>query len=214
MHTSTRSLAALAAFLLASPAGAIVIQFNPSEDTVSVGDEFSVDIVVTGLDAAGEAISAFDLFIGFDPAIIAPVSVTFGPGSIVASDVFFELGNTFDLGMSFFGTTGLGSASPFSVSSLSLSPPAAAVQGDSVLLASLTFDALAAGFSDLLFLDPAVSNVSDDIFVPPALLAFERVGSGAITVEAPVSIPEPGILMLLGTALLLVRIRRWRGPRR
>lgn len=199
MQTFRRSLAALAILLLASPGHALVIEFDPAADTVNVGDTFEIDIRISGLDAAAEAVTGFDLFMGFDPAILSPASVAFGPGAdaIFDTDVAFAFGDTFDLGSGLLlGTTGLSTSNPFSISALGFIP---SPQGDSVLLATLMVDALAAGFGNLTLLDPNVTGL--DPFA--GSLAFDLIGEAAITVEAPVAVSEPGMLLLLGIGLLL-----------
>ena len=203
MHTFRRSLAALAILLLASPGHALVIEFEPAADIVNVGDTFEIDIRVSGLDAAAEAVTGFDLFIGFDPAILSPASVAFGPGAdaIFNTDVAFAFGDTFDLGAGLLlGTTGLSTTDPFSIAALGFIP---SPQGDSVLLATLMVDALAVGSSDLTLLDPNVTGL--DPFA--GSLVFDRIGEAAITVQAPVAVSEPGMLILLGFGLLLSMLR-------
>lgn len=201
-----------AASLLAAPAHALVIGFDPAAATVTAGDSFNVDILLDGLDAAGESVSVFDLSIGYDPAVLAPVMVALGPGAdaIFSADTAAALSNTFDLGFAILGALGLGSGGgPLSVSAASLAPPGPAVQGDSVLLARLTFEALAAGFSDLLFLDhPAGSPLNVIGNDPLSVLEFDQIGSGRIQVQPVVSVPVPGTLMLLGAGLLLIGARR------
>ena len=210
-------LSAVALSVVPLTSHAIAIGFNGPSAPVTVGSSFTVDVVVSGLTAAGESVSAFDLFFDFDNTLLTPTSVVLGPGATdtLIADTFFQLGNGFSLGTSYLGATGLSLPGPLSISALSLTPGSvlAAVQGDSVLLGSLSFTALAAGSTALSFANhPYLGILADvkgvDPFNP---LSFASIGSALITVQS-VSVPEPQTLGLLAFGLLLLPLR-WRRRR-
>ena len=73
---------AIALALVFAPfsAQAITIQFVPADQTVNLGDLASVDILLSGLgEGVAPSLGSFDLDVTFDPTILVPVSVTFGP---------------------------------------------------------------------------------------------------------------------------------------
>ena len=77
----------------------------------------------------------------------------------------------------------------------------AAQQSDSFLLASLSFQAIGAGISQLLFVPDPVFGI--DVKGVDALLPLTvDVTSAQVTVNPAVSVPEPNILLLMMVALL------------
>ena len=69
--------ALLVAALAAAPGQAIQLSFEPSAQTRDIGDPVSVDVVVSGLEtgAAHEIVSAYDLDVTWNPAILASRTV-------------------------------------------------------------------------------------------------------------------------------------------
>ena len=60
---------------------ATLLSFSPSTNTVNVGDTFDVDVVISDLyaaDGSREIVSAFDLDVLYDSAVLNATSVTFG----------------------------------------------------------------------------------------------------------------------------------------
>jgi hypothetical protein len=197
---------------------ALFIDFLPSVTEATTGDSFGVDIVVGDLTSAGEIVSAFDLTIGFDASVIAATDVTFG--AALGEAFFFEVLEDFLIGP---GTTFGGVSYPlgqvnFAALSLLGDGALAALQGDSVVLATLSFTALGAGTSDLSFIPglvPGVDglDVKGSAILPfvPGILEFDSVGTGSVSVMAPpISVPEPGTWALLGVGLLAMGALRRR----
>ncbi len=85
----------------------------------------------------GEIVSAFDLDVLYDPAILNATSIAFGP-ALGFTDIDTFASSIFAPGRLDFANI-----------SLLLNDELAALQGNSVLLASLTFSAIGIGFSTL-----------------------------------------------------------------
>lgn len=180
------------AALVSAPAQAVLLSFDPVWSTVSVGDTFDVGIRVSGLEARGqdELVSAFDLDVLFDAAIVSASSFTFGDalGSL-------ELDSLGDAGFSTRGLVDIWQNSFLSDGFL------AATQGNSVLLGRLTFTAIGVGKSLFEFgKDPDLGQ--------------NVVGRGGASLPVitgraiVVSVPEPATLLLLAPAALLLLGRR------
>jgi len=193
--------ALLAGTFTAHSAHAVAIQFAPAVGGGFVGDVFNIDVFVSGLSSGetGEIVSAFDLDVLYDPTILNATSIAFGAGLGVADiDTFTS---------SFFSSGRL----DFANVSLLLNDQLAGLQGDSVLLASLSFSAIGIGSSTLIFdtlTPPGIDLVGSDPF---ARLPVDFAGSALLTVrERPVSVPEPGTIALLGLGLLGIAAARKR----
>ena len=189
---------AAAAGLFCAPAQAIRLDIVPGFTSKFVGDVFGVDVVVSGLDAASEVVSTFDLDVTFDPAIVQALGATYGTG----------LGGGAPDSVQF--APGIGSGViDFAESSLLLDADLDALQGDSVTLATLSFRAIGVGISALSFLpDPLfILTGRFDVSGIPADLNPD-VGGGRVEVLAASGVPEPGVLSLLALGLLgLARTR-------
>lgn len=177
--------------LTAFPASAITLSMTPSVQQTTVGGSASVDVVVSGLDAAGEIVSAWDININFDQAILGNASVTF-------NDAAFG-------GLDFLGFDDVSAPGEVATDGLSflLDSELDALQGNSVTLFSITFEGLTDGFSllsfgaDLLFDRNVVGR--DALSLPLTVQgACIGVGTGACP-AAPV--PAPATIALLGLGL-------------
>jgi ABC-type thiamin/hydroxymethylpyrimidine transport system permease subunit len=176
------------------PAAAIRIGFVPVAQTVGLGANVAVDVVVSGLEAGGgdEIVAAFDLDVSYDPLVVAATGVSFGSA---LGALGLEVLTGFDLA-TLPGVVDLAALSLLADADL------AALQGDSITLATLQFSAVALGTSALVLL-PAAPFGIDVKGAANAILTFETVETGAIHV-----VPEPSTLLLLAAGLLGLARRR------
>ena len=175
------------------------LSFNPSTSNVNINDVFSVDVVISGLENGGdEIVSAFDLDVGFDASILQANSVTFGLS--LGDPVFFEAFTDSDLSNPGF----------VNLAELSLLPDPVlqALQGDSIVLASIEFTALAGGASNLSFISGLFGY---DVKGLNAALLDINVEDGLVNVATPstvVPVPAALPLMVSGLAFLGFQGRR------
>lgn len=185
----------LISFVPVSSVQAILINFNPSSQSVNLGDMPMVDIVISGLEEGtlDEIVSAFDLDISFNQNILAAKDPIFGSfmGDPSLADVLF----TSDI----VSTPGIIDLAGLSfLSDIAL----AALQPDSFVLATLAFTAIGAGTSPLSFrTDPLAGlNVTGR---NAAVLGDLSANTASINVSgAPV--PEPPVILLFGISLLIL----------
>lgn len=176
--------------LCVSAAAAPLLQFQPTHSSPAPGGTVMVDVVLSGL-PPGEppSVGSFDLDVTYDPSIVLPVSLLFGPwlGQEALGEVIqfaFDLGGVIDFG----------------AVSLLTGPELDALQPGEFMLAQIGFLGLQPGNSPLSF-EQILIDDSDGLKLP-----VEGTGGG-ITV-----IPEPGTFLL--TTLALVALFSWRGQRR
>lgn len=199
-----------AAFLLAvvpsiPSAQAVSLGFAPSSQTKLLGSSLNVDVVVSGLHgtaAAPQVVSAFDLDVLYNSAILGNASINFAP-AITALGL-----DPADDGLLFGSNLSAGRIDLFALSLLS-DADLQALQGDSVTIATLGFTAIGLGTSPLSF-DPATFPGIDVKGLNAAMLTPD-VFNGSVTVidnGTPV-VPEPGTVMLVGAGLAgLLLLRR------
>ena len=169
---------------------AATIGFEPGSQIVPVGEPVSVDLVISGLgDGTSPSLAGFDLFIEYDPTILALSDVSFGDPT---------LGDQLDV-------SGWGSLYDYSSYSsdveylfglsYNLAEDLINFQAPSFVLATLTFDTLSVGTSPLEIVDPNppffASRLSDEW---GNALGFERE-SGSVS---PVPVPATFILFGFG----------------
>jgi len=155
---------------------------------VSVGQAFSADVVISGVDVA-DPLNAFELDLGFDPSVLQATS---------AIDGDFLLDPVFNLEAQLDNSVG-----EISFSSVTLLPLGASGEG---VLATLGFVALASGISILDLNDLLLSAP----FGEP--IEIGEVSGGNVSVMPEASAPEPNALVIfaLGLALLVLAVRRGR----
>lgn len=176
----------LICFIFAQSASAISIDFDPSVDSGFVGDTINVDVVVSGLTAANEIVSAYDLVVGFDSGILGLTTVSFGTS---LDGLFFP---------SFKSTLELGSGI-IEVQELSLASDSelALIQADSFTLFTMTFEIMSVGVSTLSFEPHPLLGINNDVKGKNAALIPVTMGRGLVAgAERPVQVPEPGIWLL------------------
>jgi len=186
-----------------SPAVAVTIGFEPASKTASVGDFIDIDIVVSGLSVAGEIVSAYDLFVGYDATVLSATGVTFGnflDDSLFLSTQFDDIGNA--------GLLEIGEVSFLFDDELS------AIQPDSFVLATMSFNTLMAGSSDLFFEPHPFFGVNDIKGKNVEILTLD-VDVGRIEVTAPpVSVIEPNSLILFLAGLVIIAFSSFRSSNR
>jgi hypothetical protein len=186
--------ATLAGVFAAQSAHAIAIQLQPVDTNALVGDLIGIDVFVSGLsspETADEIVSAFDLDVLYDPAILNATSISFG-AALGLADVDTFTSSIFSPGRLDFANI-----------SLLLNDELSLLQGDSILLASLTFSAIGIGSSMLSFdalASPGIDLVGSDPFTR---LPIDFAGTALVTVgDQPTGVPEPGLPALFALGLL------------
>lgn len=179
----------------ASPARAVMIDFVSNNITVEFGSSFNVDVVVSGLheNDPAQIVSAYDLYISYDPSIIDAAAVLFGSnlngGDPAKSDQGYSNSATGELNI--WELSHLGD--------LSLD----AMQPDTFTLATISFDTVAEGTSSLEFIDHPFFGFQDIKGLDAVPLQVE-IGAGSVLVGPAAVVPEPGSLWLLLPGLLLL----------
>jgi hypothetical protein len=168
---------AIIALLNAAPAHAIVLDLVPPSPTVTIGNTVDVDVVISGL-ANPPSVGAFDLNVGYNPAIVSPTMVTFGP--FLGNPLLFEALTAFDLAT--LGIVNFAEVSLLSPSDLD------SLQRSSFSLATLSFLAIGTAASPFVF-------VGD-------LRVDDAFGNKLLVPE-----PPSGLLLILALGALLATSR-------
>jgi hypothetical protein len=185
------ALLAIGAWLLAihapTPAHGITLSLQPASSTISVGGVGTVDVVISGLgNGVTPSLGGYILEISYDPALVLPTAVTFGPhldAGIAGSSSAWMIVSP--------GTLGIDEVSFEDSAALNASQP------PSFTLATLTFQGLAAGVSAIGFL--SVDLTSED----PCCGLDADIANASLTVAASTTVPEAGATwLLLGLALV------------
>jgi len=166
-----------------------VLSFVPTAQSVLLGNQAIVDVVLSGLEAGGldEILSAYDISFTYDDSILG-----------YASGTFYDLVDIAPVPVISGGVVSWNSASFASDATLQAS------QGDSLTLATLVFNTLSTGTSPLTF-------THDDLTGLNASALDHTVSNGSITVYEPTTmVPEPTTMMLMGLGFLGMTAARGR----
>jgi hypothetical protein len=170
-----------------------ILSITPAFQSGNIGDIFTVNLILSGL-TAGQEVGGFDVDISFNSSILAPLAITLGVGLGTGLDQF-TVANSF--------AGGVADIAQFSfLDELSLQT----LQGGSFLLATLTFQGIANGLSNLTITQAIFSDGNFNSQPLPVSLV-----NGAIQVGSATSLPAPGTLLLLGAGMVVLGLqRRWR----
>ncbi len=167
-------------------AEALTIGFSPATATVEIGSVVLVDVVVS--DLGGEIVSAYDLDVTYDASILSVTDVTFGLS--LGDEAWWEVFND--------SNTSVPGLIDFAQLSLLSDADLAALQPASFTLATLEFQAVAAGTSSLDF----TFDTFNDIKGLNAEMLEVDAGSGSVTVSNP--IPEPHAALVFGLGAMVI----------
>jgi len=168
-------------------ASAITLGFDPSSQSVGLGDPASVDLRISGL--GDEILSTFDLDISFDDSILGFQSFTFGTGL-----------DTFGFG-TLNGATdfGGGLVNVFELS-FDFDQDLIDFQPNDFVLGTFTFDTLSYGTSAL---DIEVLALGGEFIFDPGLGYFVAKSLDADLQSGSISVvPVPAAIWLFGTGLI------------
>ena len=181
--------------MLAGPAAAINIGFDPDSQSVVFGSSLEVDIVFSN--SGGEIVSTYDLDITYDSSVLDATGVIFT--TALGDELFFEVFSD-----ALLSTRGI--VDPFQLSLLSDLELPAIQGGDSITVATLMFDAIGVGTTKLGF----VFDDFNDVKGSNALVLPIIADNGFVRVQAERAIPEPSaaLLFFLGVVLLRPALRR------
>ena len=177
-------------------ADAIMIDVDPAAQQADLGNQVSVDLVISDLGLfSAPSVGVFDIDVDFDSSILSFVSATFG----TELDLF-GFGSIQDVND--FGT---GTVNLFELS-FDFPDDLDTLQADSFVLASLTFDTLAAGTSPVAL---TLNDLGDSLGDP---LSAGLVNGAVEVVRQDVQVPLPPSLplMLIGLLGLGVAVRKSR----
>ena len=171
--------------LTAAGAGAVTIGLSPVSQTVLPGDSVEVALTISGLgNGVAPSLGAFDLDVEFDPAVLGFSMAVFGDPILGDQLDLFGLGSFTGVDASIPATVNL-----FEVS-LDLPADLDLLQAPSFTLATLTFQALAAGVSPLSLRNVILGDALGDPL------------DASVTGASVNVVPEPGTLLLLGSGLM------------
>lgn len=170
----------LVALFLALPAQAVpILSLSTSATTVNVGDSIVLSVDISGLGAT-EALSAYDLEIGFDTGVLAFVSASFQGFLGTSSSTAFSVA---------------AGAQALEVSLLSAATLLATQPGSGVLV-DVVLQATGVGTTGINFITPSANLLDQNA---NALAGSFLPLDGSIEV-----VPEPATVALIGGGLLLM----------
>lgn len=167
------------------------LSVSQSFQTVPVGDIFDVQVGIAF--SFDETLSTYDINITFNPQVLSFYSVKFGDQILGDQLDLFGLGAN----PTFAGEISPGVLNIFELS-LDSSADIEALQAGAFILATISFEALANGVSDITPLYNYLGDANGDPL---------DIGIFSATVEV---VPEPSPWMLLGVGLLGIILKRKR----
>lgn len=199
-------LAAAWLAVAALPAQALTVSLNPSATSVAVGGSVSVDVVISGLTAAGEIVSAYDIDILFNASVLTATGASNDgtPWNAPTDDPGFLYdistpGQVFISLLSFLDDATLDGIQ----------------NSDSITLATLTFEGAANGSTNVFF--GANPDFQRNVIGRDFATLDAGFGSTCIAVGTGSCnrVPEPATLALVALALtgMLPAALRRRAPR-
>lgn len=186
---------AIATMLPVTPASAITMSITPSAQSTMIGGAANVDIVVSGLNAVSEIVAAFDVDLLYDPTILEAHLVNLNVLAFGDADA-----------LTFINF--LPGQIDINLTSLLADADIELLQGDSVLLGSITFHGIADGVSALSF--DADLDFGRNVVGRDAQSLSLTAGSACIAVGAGACgvVPEPEVLPLIALGLLALGVTR------
>lgn len=183
---------AFAALTIGGGAAAAVVTIAPSEQSAAIGEQVSVDLVVSGLgNGWPHSVGIFDFDLIFDDALLSVDRVIFGD----QLDLF---------GFGAYRSVEMAAPGVLTIFEASIDPPEYIdfFQAPSFTLATIVFDTLSAGVSALML----------DVFYFGDAWWYEldvNTVNASVSIESAVSeAPLPSALFLLLTGLLGLRFAR------
>ena len=174
---------------------AYTIGLAPTTSTHPLNGQFSVDIVLTGLEAEGQILSTYDFTVGFDPLLLQ--FTTAHEGGALGGGSFFDF------------SPDLGSVNLFAFAALS-DAELEAQQGDFLTLATLSFRGIGLGTTPLAFSELNALGGAQFLNITTNLLDLPHIVGGALATIVPNAVPEPGTVLLLALVLPLLAVKRRR----
>lgn len=190
MMKSTLFASALLATSAMMPVNAaLILSINPSSQSVTLGNQATVEVILSGLESVSpnEILAAYDIGLNYDPSALSYASGTFYDLSAITLD------------------GGIAPVPDFSVSTLiqwnstSFASDVAlqAAQGDSLTLATLVFDTLSVVTATPLILSYQDLTGLDSLKLDPS------IQNGSVTVtDGSATVPEPATVVLMGLGVL------------
>ncbi len=191
----TMAMAVLMGAMRAGGAEGAVLSLVPSTLTLSVGDPVDLDLVVSEL-GSGEAVGGVAIRLTADAAILDGVTFVIDPDDKMGAE--FDFGSTF--GPSFVDLVFL--AEDFFP--LDQFATLKGLQGTGFRLATISLVAIGTGTAPIEFVDLFGGYLSDADGIDTLPVTETR--------SALVTVPEPGLLALVGVGLATITARRRVAP--
>jgi len=195
------ALAALAATAFLSQAEAQpVVSVSPATQTIGVGGNAAVNIIVSGLSLT-DPTGGFSLTLGFNNTFVSGVSFLNDPGTKMGAAPLDLSG----------GFTGASLDLFFVADPTSTLASLAASEGTSFTLATLSFKGLSQGLSPLTLSNVVLSNSDGTLDLAGVTSVNGQICVGEVGAACTVSaIPEPATMLLFATGLGALALRRRR----